>query len=219
MKLYGEKKIEEVFKEIDEHLEDKTEAYLLGGGAMIQHDFKTATKDIDLVLDKQEYLTTLTSTLKKIGYETVPELESSYEKMKAKKVLERENSPRFDIFLEIVCKKLVLSEGIKKRSSNFIDLDKLTIKILSKEDIFLFKIVATRERDMEDASRLVESGLDWSVIVNETDEQSDHTERKWFPLLYQSIEELEQEYSQECPVKDEIYQRAMKDLEDVNLPS
>ncbi|MFW6144204.1 MAG: hypothetical protein ACOC55_01350 [Candidatus Natronoplasma sp.] len=68
---------------------------------------------------------------------------------------------------------------------------------------------------IEDASRLVESGLDWSIVLKETEEQSDHTERKWFPLLYQSIEELEQGYSQEYPVKDEIYQRAMNDLEDI----
>lgn len=216
MKLYEEEEIEEIFKEIYQHLNDKIEAYLLGGGAMIQHGSKTATKDVDLVLDKQEYLETLSSALKEIGYETVPELKSSYQKMEAKTVLEKDNSPRFDIFLDIVCKKLVLSEGIKERSSNFIDLDKLTVKLLSKEDIFLFKIVATRERDIEDASRLVESGLDWSVILNETEEQSVYTERKWFPLLYQSIEELEQEYSQECPVKDEIYQRAMNALENIN---
>ncbi|MFP4609269.1 MAG: hypothetical protein ACLFNY_06805, partial [Candidatus Aenigmatarchaeota archaeon] len=68
---------------------------------------------------------------------------------------------------------------------------------------------------IEDASRLVESGLDWSIVLKETEEQSDHTERKWFPLLYQSIEELEQGYSQQYPVKDEIYQRAMNDLEDI----
>lgn len=216
MKLYEGDKIEEVFKGIEECSDDRIEAYLLGGGAMIQHGFKTATKDIDLVLDNQEHLTRLTIALKEIGYETVTELENVYKKMDAKTVLERENSPRFDIFLDIVCKKLVLSENIKERSSNFIDLNNLTIKLLSKEDIFLFKVVATRERDLEDASRLVESDLNWSVIVKETGEQSIYTDRKWFPLLYQAIEELEEEYSQNCPVKDEIYKRAMDDLEDIS---
>ncbi len=153
--------------------------------------------------------------MRDIGYETVTELEGPYKKMGTTTVLERENSPRFDIFLEIVCKKLVLSESIKDRSSNFITLDDLTVKLLSKEDIFLFKVVATRERDIEDASRLVESGLDWHIILRETEVQSVHTDRKWFPLLYQVVEELEQEYSQSCPVKDEIYQRSLDDLESV----
>jgi len=216
LKLYEGDKIEEIFKEIEQLSTNRIEAYMLGGGAMIQHGFKTATKDIDLVLDDQVHLTTLISALKEIGYGTVTELENVYKKMDAKTVLERENRPRFDIFLDIVCKKLVLSENIKERSIEYIDLDHLTIKLLSKEDIFLFKVVATRERDMEDASRLVESGLNWSVILKETERQSVYTDRKWFPLLYQSIEELEQEYSQNCPIKEKIYKRAMDDLENIS---
>lgn len=213
MKLYEGKKIVQVFEEIEKNLDSKIVAHMLGGGAMIQHGSKTATKDIDLVLDEHDYLNTLTSSLKEIGYKTVTKLESSYEKMGAKRVMERENSPRFDIFLDVVCKKLILSEGIKERSKKFIDLDNLTIKLLSKEDIFLFKIVATRERDLKDASRLIESGLDWSIILEETEKQSVHTGRKWFPLLYQVVEDIEEKYSQKCPVKDEIYQSAMEDLE------
>ncbi|MFW6140993.1 MAG: DUF6036 family nucleotidyltransferase [Candidatus Saliniplasma sp.] len=215
MKLHEENKIKEIFRNLDEYLNEKVTAYLLGGGAMIYHGSKTATKDIDLVLDDYNQLTILSNTLKRIGYETVTELENQYEKLGAKTVLEKDGQPRFDIFLNIVCKKLGLSKTIKERSTEAFDLNNLTIKVLSKEDIFLFKVVATRDRDIEDASILVETGLNWKIILKETEAQSKITDRRWFPMLYQVIEELEEEYSQTCPVKEEIYQKAIADLEDI----
>ncbi|MFO7991236.1 MAG: DUF6036 family nucleotidyltransferase [Thermoplasmata archaeon] len=216
MKLHEEEKINEIFRSIDELLNEKVTAYLLGGGAMIHHGSKTSTKDIDLVLDDYHQLTILTDTLKRMGYETVTELESPYEELGAKTVLEKDGYPRFDIFLNIVCKKLGLSKTIKDRSIEAFDLHDLTINVLSKEDIFLFKVVATRDRDIEDAGRLVESGLNWEIILKEAEKQSEITDRRWFPILYQVIEELEEEYSQTCPIKDEIYRRAITDLESID---
>jgi len=213
LKVYEEKKINEIFREINRELKTDITVYMLGGGALIRHGFKVATKDIDLVTDNHHQIEQLTDVLKDLGYVIVTDLEREYLDLGANVILEREDSPRFDIFFKIVCKKLMLSKDIKDRAIEYIVLSNLNVKILSKEDIFLFKVVATRERDMEDASLVVESDVDWYTILEETEKQNKYSERKWFPMLYQAIEELETKYHQRCPVKDEIYSRALKDLE------
>lgn len=213
MKLFDEDELDRAIEEIDEMLKEETKVYLIGGLAMIYHGSKTSTKDIDLVLKDKEDYNRLKQALTRSGYESIQEKTDEYQGLNAKIVMDDPEKPRFDIFLNEVCGQLWLSEGMVERSESIMNLDNLRLHILSREDIFLFKIVATRDRDMDDASVLFESGLDWPTIRKETEIQSELTGKKWFPLLYQCLEEFEEEYSLTSPIKEDVYERAMEQIE------
>jgi len=50
---------------------------------------------------------------------------------------------------------------MQERSEPFLDTDRLTVQLVSNEDIFLFKTIAGRDDDIEDMNMLVQTGLDY----------------------------------------------------------
>ena len=52
-------------------------------------------------------------------------------------------------------------------SEPFLDTDRLTVRLVSNEDIFLFKAIAGRDGDIEDMNMLVQAGLDYDVVRDE----------------------------------------------------
>ena len=58
--------------------------------------------------------------------------------------------------------KLVLSEGVRQRSDRYLDPGTLVVKLVSPEDIFLFKAVAGPVDDIEDMFSLLQTDLDFS---------------------------------------------------------
>ena len=63
-----------------------------------------------------------------------------------------------------VVNKLMLTDGMQERSEPFLDTDRLTVRLVSNEDIFLFKAIAGRDDDIEDMNMLVQAGLDYNVL-------------------------------------------------------
>jgi len=214
MKMFEKDELDRILNKIDGVLKNKTTVFLIGGLALIKHGAKTSTKDIDLVLAEKDDYQRLKDALGRLGYEPVQEKKEEYEALNAKVVMDHHEDPRFDIFLNEICGQLILSDDMVKRSEPIGEYDNLNLNVISREDIFIFKIAATRDRDMDDASFLFESGLDWQVIMSETKKQSEITGKKWFPLLYQCLEEFEEEYSLRSPFKEEIYRRALEQLEE-----
>jgi len=47
----------------------------------------------------------------------------------------------------------------------------LTVRLVSNEDIFLFKLIAGRDDDIEDMNMLVQAGLDYDVVRDELEAQ------------------------------------------------
>lgn len=89
-------------------------------------------------------------------------------------VLEKENEPRFDIFVSQVCRGLILSEKMKERSERIEgkDFGKTRVHLLSPTDIFLLKCVTEREGDVEDAVVVVKKGeVDWKDLMSELEVQ------------------------------------------------
>ncbi len=81
-----------------------------------------------------------------------------------------------DVFVKRVLNKLHLSEGMVSRAEapeEFSSHEWFKILLVSKEDIFLFKSVTSLERvrDLEDLIALVETGLDYEIIIHELEAQ------------------------------------------------
>src|SRR4030067_767242 len=129
--------------------------YLIGGGAMAFYGLKVATKDIDIILTNQEDLNSLQSALVATGYKEPNPIVITrpYNEM------ENKDGFRWDLFLNKVCGKLTLSAEMQKRANPLYKGSKLKVLIASKEDLFLFKAITTREADLDDTRILAQSGL------------------------------------------------------------
>ncbi len=159
------KQLEKLFHEIDKQLKTDVNVYVIGGVVLLYHGLKPATKDIDIITtDENEYIA-FKEVLKSIKFK-IKDPVGVYKKLNLSSILER-NDYRIDIFYQTVCKKLSLSEGMKKRANNIIDLKHLKVFLCSNEDIFIFKSLTEREGDLEDCISLVKQGISWVIILEE----------------------------------------------------
>lgn len=158
--------IRQQFSELAALINDELTVYLIGGGALTLDDLKNATKDIDLIVRRKSELKQLWSVLRSAGYEPQGELAEEYDELAAAFILEK-NHRRFDVFHEQVAGVLYLSEPMISRSRHLFTEDGLSVRMVSLNDIFLFKSVANREDDVDDMIRIAEGGIDDDVIVEE----------------------------------------------------
>ena len=152
------------FQRIADGLSDLLTVYLIDGGAMSLRDLKGATKDIELVITDGDAYGQLWAVLMDLGYLEVQSLGSDYRALGATSCVENADGCRLDIFNQQVANKLVMTEGMRKRSEPFLATDRLTARLVSNKDIFLFKLIAGRDDDIEDMNMLVQVGVDYDVV-------------------------------------------------------
>ncbi len=95
--------------------------------------------------------------------------------------MENQDGFRWDIFVNVVCGGLILSSSMKERALTLFSMDRLSVHMLSFEDIFVFKSVTSRERDREDMYLLFLQGLDFEVIRNEIIRQNEQNRNAAIP--------------------------------------
>ncbi|GAB7091380.1 hypothetical protein JCM18237_16510 [Halorubrum luteum] len=154
------------FSELATLINDDLTVYLIGGGALTLEELKNATKDIDLIVRRESELKQLWSVLTSAGYEPQEDLAEEYDELEAAFILEKDRR-RFDVFHEQVAGVIYLSDSMISRSRHLFDEDGLSVRMVSLNDIFLFKAVANREDDVEDMVRIAQGGIDDDVIVEE----------------------------------------------------
>ncbi|KAA0009907.1 MAG: hypothetical protein FE037_05050 [Thermoplasmata archaeon] len=207
---FGKEYIQNELKKIDDALCEHLKLYLIGGGNMSLLGLKDATKDMDVILNKEKELYVLRNALLRCGY--VEKLLPQYQKMGSKLVMENRDGFRWDVFIKTVCHSLVLSPGMIKRCIEMdFDFENLRIFLISKEDMFLFKGVTERERDLEDMHLLFLQGLDFEVIKEEIKWQSENSDTAWIAYLFQRLLKLKEEYGIVVPDIDEIEKMAEED--------
>ena len=154
------------FSELADLINDDLTVYLIGGGALTLEELKNATKDIDLIVRRESELKQLWSVLTSAGYEPQEDIAEEYDELEAAFILEKDRR-RFDVFHEQVAGVIYLSDSMISRSRHLFDEDGLSVRMVSLDDIFLFKAVANREDDVEDMVRIAQGGIDDDVIVEE----------------------------------------------------
>ena len=160
------KEIEEFFKELDGSLKNSIEIYTIGGTALLHKGMKAATKDIDIIVSTKKEFLELQLALKEIGFEgQLPGKEYSH--MNLSQIFQKGDF-RIDLFEKEVCGKFSLTEEMKTRSENVIDLNKVKVFLCSNEDIFLFKTMTEREGDITDCISIASTQTpDWNIILKE----------------------------------------------------
>lgn len=207
---FGKEYIYSELKKVDNALDNVVKLYLIGGGNMSLLGLKDATKDIDIILNEEDYTAILKDALLECGYEE--KYLPAYQKMGSRLVMENKDGFRWDVFVKVVCHGLILSPNMMNRCTemNF-DFKNLKLFLLSKEDVFLFKGITERERDLEDMHTLFLQGLDFEIIKDEIKWQSENSSIAWIAYLFQRLTKLQDEYGIVIPDIKEIEELAEED--------
>lgn len=202
---FGREYIEDQFHRIAAELSNPLSVYLIGGGAMALRDLKAATKDIDLVLPDGDAYGRLWSVLRETGYTEVQPLPPDYQALGATSCVENADGCRLDLFNKQVANKLVLTSGMRTRSEQFLSTDQLSVSLVNPEDIFLFKMVAGRDDDIEDMNVLVQTGLDYDIVQTELETQIDHRRDDQFvTFANEALADLTEQYGVTTPIEDRV---------------
>ncbi|WIV68751.1 DUF6036 family nucleotidyltransferase [Natrialbaceae archaeon AArc-T1-2] len=222
---FGREYIENEFQRIGDGLSEPLTVYLIGGGAMSLRDLKGATKDIDLVVPDGDAYGQLWAVLMDLGYAEVQSLDPDYRALGATSCVENDDGCRLDIFNQQVANKLVLTDGMQQRSEQFLDTDRLTVRLVSNEDIFLFKAIAGRDDDIEDMNMLVQAGLDYDVVRDELEAQIERLgDDQFATFANEALVELEERYGVTTPIEARVqeltnrYYRGLEVLQALDEP-
>jgi hypothetical protein len=190
--------------------------YLVGGGAMAIRREKDATKDVDLILEFEEDAEELGNALKRLGFEINVQPPMECRSLIDAKIMTALIGMRVDIFVQTVCHKLILSQGIKTRSEYFGDLNGISLYVCSREDLFLLKSVTERNRDLDDMIVLYRKGIDKEILLTECRSQSRHDDpiegRIWEAFLLTKVQEMEERFGVSIPWKSEVERIASSKL-------
>ena len=209
--LYDNRLIEITIEKLDEAIDHPLSIYLIGGSAMLQAGSKTATKDIDLVLREKKELDSMILALRKIGFEHI-EMQSQEELKRTSMHFQNSQGLKFDIFMKSIAGKLEFTESMRQRAISIARLRHLEINRLSNEDLFLLKSVSGRDVDLDDMSKLFQSGLNWEVVISELVLQAKVTGRVWTVIFLDTLYDLEKEYDLRCPRLKEISDLAQRQI-------
>lgn len=197
--------IRDELERLGDHLTEPITAYLLGGGAMVFRDLKTGTKDIDLVVASGDDLANLTGALAHAGYDLVRDPGVAYAELGAQRIFENDDGCRYDVFNQQVVGKLVLTTTMKQRSQPFLNAAEFEVRLVSPEDIFLFKSVAGRVDDIEDMYTILQTGLNFDVIEAELDIQIERTDGELFVThINEALLEMEERFGVRAPLQDRV---------------
>lgn len=215
---FGKGYIEEELRSLGGDLEQDTEVYLIGGGAMSFMNLKDATKDVDLVVTKTPDMSRLVDALLENGYYQVKNPDTQYEELGASAIVENREGCRFDIFDRRVANKLIFSDCMRRRSGELLGSGSLAVNLTSPEDIFLFKSVAKRTADVDDMRTLVQTGLDFDVIKSEIENQSKLIgEDRFITHIAESVEELRERHGVTIPLSGYISERSREAYDQIEV--
>lgn len=163
----GAEKMMEVLRELGSRLDSEVHAYLFGGANLLLRGLKKATRDLDLVVGREEDFLRVRDALLRMGFEPLARerLAPADRKLNPGDIYVSEGRPRIDLFTGVICGALSLTEGMRRRAETMV-FGKLVLHLLSLEDVFLLKSITEREGDLEDMAAILRHGeLRWDEML------------------------------------------------------
>jgi hypothetical protein len=203
-KRFEQETIQNLFDEIEDEIKTNINIYFIGGNALIEHQTKNSTKDIDLVMVSSKEASALVNTLKNNGFSEVKNKEFQYGELDTSAMLEKNNYPRVDLFLNKVCGMLEFSKNMQKRSKQ-IRKGKLNIFVASLEDVFLLKSISSRDSDLVDCENILKQKIiNWDTILNEIQNQKRNLTGLKELIILEHLEALEKRMNIKIPIVKKI---------------
>lgn len=179
---FNAKYVDKELETIGIRIKKPIEIYLIGGVAMSFRGLKETTKDIDIVFKNNQDYDIFTDALFGAQYHEPIVMKSEYENLETMKMFENKDTFHLDLFIGHVLRKLDLSDSMMKRAELYKKYGNLSVYLIAKEDIFLFKGLASegRTRDLDDM-RTIYPNIDWKIIKQELKSQKKSKElTAWF---------------------------------------
>jgi hypothetical protein len=202
-KQFEEKYIDKELNEIGKRIKKQINIYLIGGASMSFRNLKESTKDIDIVFANKEDCDIFRDALFGAQYYEPITIKSEYKELEAIKIYENKDGFTLDLFIKHVLRKLEITNSMIKRSELHKIYGNLSVYLLSKEDIFLFKGLASenRHRDLDDM-RVLYPNLKWDAIVQELESQKrSEFLREWF---VRRLEKFIETYGLDVPILNKL---------------
>ena len=197
---------EALFKLIADYLDADIEGIAIGGTAMMFHNYKTTTKDIDLVFKNNKDRKIFIRATEKLGYR-----QESARFLYDEKRMKSDNKPllysrgeeRFDLFTKDVFGFKIPFENFAQRH-DYLGKKELIIFTIPKEWLILLKSITNREKDYEDIETIVkiEKDIDWNLIIDEAIKQ-----KKQVPWILIDLEEKMQKLKKIAFIKKEYFDK------------
>jgi predicted nucleotidyltransferase len=204
--ISSKEEVEEILRSLGDLLDEPVAFLIIGGAAMLEYSLKDVTKDIDLVCKDQDGKERLLGAAKALGFQVV-----GPEKRHARLGLDRvaiKGGHTLDIFGGRISYDFGFSEAMWSRGRGKKTLGKAEVRYAALEDIFILKLIANRERDIEDCESLAPAGLDYEVVYSEVEAQYSQPgnveEKIWITYLEEGLGRLEEEFRLAIPIADRI---------------
>lgn len=205
---------EELFKLIAEYLEEDITCIAIGGTAMMFSNYKTTTKDIDLVFENEKEREIFIKAIKQLSYKqrALGEIyDNNRKKHEGKPLMFTRGDERFDLFVKNVFGyELSFNQERIIQRIDFLGKKELTVLILSIEELILLKAITGREKDFEDIETIleIERNVNWKTIVDNAIKQK--KKNSWILI---DLEETLQKLKSKFFIKQEIFDRIYKEQE------
>lgn len=207
LKEFTKEEIIELLKQIGNRLKEKITIFMIGGCNMSLKNIKTITRDIDLIVLNEKEYKSLKKTLICLGY-VCHEETFSKDFYKTPVIVFLKNDKRIDVFIKNVSNQLELTKEMQKRSKEYDKFGNLRIKLVLNEDIFLFKSITDREKDVDDCYSLITRGLDWRVVKQELLLQE--VKILWRFWLYEQLCRIKNKYAISTPIENYVWNLVKK---------
>jgi hypothetical protein len=206
-KYFDSNYIEKELSKIGLRVNKQLKIYLIGGCAMSFRKLKETTKDIDVVVQNKNDFLILSDALFGAQYHQPFEIKIEHEKLEPMKVYENKDGFHMDLFVERVVKKLQLSDSMINRATLYKKYGKLSVYLLSVEDIFLFKGLASEERhrDISDM-QILYPRLRWKQILDELNSQK--LSNELVALFARRLEVFNKLYLLDVPILQELKKKS-----------
>jgi hypothetical protein len=151
----------------------------------------------------------LKQSIEKIGYTTDEALLKEAVYRDALIVFKNKYGSRIDLFVNTICSQLVLSDAMIARSKEYKEYGKVKLMLISNEDMFLFKSLTDRLQDIDDCFVLINTGLDWQIILNECIKQH-RRDVKWIFWVFEQLCRIEESKGITIPQKRNVLNICLK---------
>lgn len=200
--MFGREALEDALRSIGEQLRSPVTIHLIGGCAMAFMGAKPSTKDVDAVLTSQRDVGLFSAALERTGFHKTPPASPEHQELGTRAIFRRADTMQFDVFERVVCRKLEVTERMGSRSRRYATFGPLEVRLISAEDIFLFKGMTEREGDLDDMRILAERGLNWDVVKEECLQQKKR--QIWESFLLDRLVELERRFGIKSPIAKDL---------------
>ncbi len=175
------------------------QVYLIGGCAMSFRGLKESTKDVDIVFKTERDCKQFCEALFGAQYFQPVSIHNDHRQLHATKMYENKDGFHLDLFVKQVIRKLTLSKAMIERAELYKQYGNLGVHLLSKEDVFLFKGLASegRKRDLPDMQVLYPN-LNWEAIKQEL--YSQKLSKDLVEMFIRRLEEFNKIYQLDVPI-------------------